>query len=164
MTCKTTETNNGRGRGGEKTRAKHTYSPPNNVFINIYLTRVPLFVPVCVLLFSDGTPHLWQTDPTGTCSEWTANAIGRSTKTVSEYLEKHHTSPDTCSEASAIRLAVSSLLEVVESGGKNIEVAVIRRGKPMELVSQEELDTLSKEITEEKEKAKAASAERTENN
>lgn len=112
----------------------------------------------------DGTPHLWQTDPTGTCSEWTANAIGRATKTVTEYLEKHHTSPETTSEDAAIRLAVSSLLEVVESGGKNIEVAVIRRGKPMELVSQDTLDAMTKEISDEKEKAKAASAERTENN
>lgn len=112
----------------------------------------------------DGTPHLWQTDPTGTCSEWTANAIGRSTKTVTEYLEKHHTSPETCTEQEAIRLCVSALLEVVESGGKNIELAVIRRGHAMDLVSQDTLDVLSKEISEEKEKQKAASAERTENN
>ena len=113
---------------------------------------------------SDGSPHLWQTDPTGTCSEWTANAIGRSTKTVTEYLEKHHTTPEECSESDAVRLAVSALLEVVESGGKNIEVAVLRRGQPMEIVAQENIEKLSAEITEEKEKAKAASAERTENN
>jgi len=112
----------------------------------------------------DGTPHLWQTDPTGTCSEWTANAIGRSSKTVTEYLEKTHTTPESCTEDDAIRLCVSALLEVVESGGKNIEVAVIRRGKGMELVNQEVLDKLSKDITEQKEKEKQASAERVENN
>jgi 20S proteasome subunit alpha 4 len=113
---------------------------------------------------SDGSPHLYQTDPTGNYSEWTANAIGRSSKTVTEYLEKHHETPDTCTEAAAIRLTVSALLEVVESGQKNIEIAVIRKGTGMELVNQDLLDTLSKEISEEKEKAKAASAERTENN
>lgn len=112
----------------------------------------------------DGSPHLYQTDPTGNYSEWTANAIGRSSKTVTEYLEKHHEAPDTCTEQQAIRLTVSALLEVVESGQKNIEIAVMRRGKGMELVNQDLLDTLSKEISEEKEKAKAASAERTENN
>jgi len=112
----------------------------------------------------DGTPHLWQTEPTGTCSEWTANAIGRSSKTVTEYLEKTHTTPETCTEASAIRMAVSALLEVVDSGGKNIEVAVVRKGQGMELVQQEVLDALSKEITDAKEKEKAASAERAENN
>ena len=31
----------------------------------------------------DGTPHLYQTDPAGTYTEWKANAIGRSAKTVS---------------------------------------------------------------------------------
>lgn len=115
-------------------------------------------------LASDGSPHLYQTDPTGNYSEWTANAIGRSSKTVTEYLEQHHESPETCTEAAAIRLTVSALLEVVESGQKNIEIAVIRKGTGMELVSQDVLDALSKEITEEKEKAKAASAERAENN
>jgi len=83
---------------------------------------------------------------------------------VTEYLEKHHTSADTCTEDEAVRLAVSALLEVVESGGKNIEIAVIRRGKPMDLVNQDLLDTMSKEISEAKEKEKASAAERTENN
>jgi len=112
----------------------------------------------------DGTPHLWQTDPTGTCSEWTANAIGRSSKTVTEYLEKTHTDPDNTTEEQAIRTAVSALLEVVESGGKNIEVAVMRRKSGMDLVAQDTLDQLSKDISEAKEKEKAASAERVENN
>src|SRR4051812_32865371 len=100
---------------------------------------------------SDGSPHLYQTDPTGNYSEWTANAIGRSSKTVTEYLEKHHETPETCTESAAVRLTVSALLEVVESGGKNIEIAVIRKGTGMELINQDILDTMSKEITEEKE-------------
>ncbi len=83
---------------------------------------------------------------------------------MTEYLEKSHTDADACTEEQAIRIAVSALLEVVESGGKNIELAVVRKGKPMDLVSQEVLDTLSKDITEAKEKEKAASAERVENN
>jgi 20S proteasome subunit alpha 4 len=112
----------------------------------------------------DGSPHLYQTDPTGNYSEWTANAIGRSSKTVTEYLEKHHTDPDTCTEEAAIRLTVSALLEVVESGQKNIEIAVMRKDAGMELANQDLLDRLSKEITEEKEKAKEQAAARTENN
>jgi len=103
----------------------------------------------------DGSPHLYQTDPSGTFSEWTANAIGRSSQTVLEYLEKHHTNAE-CSEAEAIRITIQALLEVVESGTKNIEVAVIRNHKGIQLVQQEIVDQLVKDITEEKEKAKAA--------
>jgi len=38
----------------------------------------------------DGSPHLYQTDPSGTYSEWKACAIGRSGKSVREYLEKYY--------------------------------------------------------------------------
>jgi 20S proteasome subunit alpha 4 len=63
-----------------------------------------------------------QTDPAGIYSEWKANAIGRSAKTVREFLEKNYsTEPDT-SEHDTIKLAIKALLEVVQQGGKNLEV------------------------------------------
>jgi len=102
----------------------------------------------------DGKPRLYHTDPSGTYSEWTANAIGRAGKTVVEFLEKHHTDAE-CSEEKAVRLAVESLLEVVESGAKNIEIGVIRKGAGIEMIQQDLVDSLVKEITDEKEKAKA---------
>lgn len=52
-----------------------------------------------------------------------ANAIGRSSKTVREFLEKNH--KDDLSREESIKLAVKSLLEVVQTGAKNIEISVM---------------------------------------
>ncbi len=52
-----------------------------------------------------------------------ANAIGRSSKTVREFLEKNH--KDEMSREETIKLAVKSLLEVVQTGAKNIEITVM---------------------------------------
>lgn len=101
----------------------------------------------------DGTAHLYQTDPSGTYSEWSANAIGRSSKTVREYLEKHYDEAKTTDEAACVKLAVQALLEVVESGSKNIEVAVMRAGESgVTIMPIEDLEKLVATITEEKEK------------
>lgn len=52
-----------------------------------------------------------------------ANAIGRSSKTVREFLEKNH--KDDMTREESIKLAVKSLLEVVQTGAKNIEISVM---------------------------------------
>jgi 20S proteasome alpha/beta subunit len=52
-----------------------------------------------------------------------ANAIGRSSKTVREFLEKNH--KDDLSRDDAIKLTIKSLLEVVQTGAKNIEISVM---------------------------------------
>ena len=62
-----------------------------------------------------------------------ANAIGRSAKTVREFLEKHYTDEVSESEKETVKLALKALLEVVQSGSKNMEIAIMRRGKPLEV-------------------------------
>lgn len=52
-----------------------------------------------------------------------ANAIGRSSKTVREFLEKNH--KDDMSREDTIKLTIKSLLEVVQTGAKNIEISVM---------------------------------------
>ena len=52
-----------------------------------------------------------------------ANAIGRSSKTVREFLEKNH--KDDMTRDQSIKLTVKSLLEVVQTGAKNIEISVM---------------------------------------
>lgn len=71
----------------------------------------------------DGKPRLYQTDPAGTSSEWKANAIGRSASTVREFLEKNH--KEDMETNDTVKLAVKSLLEVVQTGAKNIEIVVM---------------------------------------
>ena len=60
-----------------------------------------------------------------------ANAIGRSAKTVREFLEKHFSEEQVATERGTIKLALKALLEVVQSGSKNMEVAVMRRREPL---------------------------------
>merc|ERR1712178_570638 len=97
---------------------------------------------------TDGTPRLFQTDPAGTYSEWKANSTGRAAKTIREFLEKNY--KDECSADDAIKLAIQALMEVVESGSKNIEVAVMRMGCKLEVLPEEQVEAVCKTIDEEK--------------
>lgn len=99
----------------------------------------------------DGTPHLYQTDPSGTYHEWKANAIGRSAKAVREYLEKHYEPELVVSEKESVKLALKALLEVVQSGGKNMEIAIMRNNKPMKIMEVEEVEKYIAEIEKERE-------------
>ncbi len=104
----------------------------------------------------DGTPQLWATDPSGVYTSWKANAVGAKAKSLLELLEKQYI-PD-CTEEEALRLSVRALLEVVESGAKSIEIGVMRKGAPMRMVREEDIEALVKSIEAEKE-AEAARAE-----
>lgn len=99
---------------------------------------------------NDGTARLYQTDPSGTYHEWKANAIGRSAKTVREFLEEHYNDEVANSEALTIKLTARALLEVVQSGSKSVELAVIRHKQPMQMLSADEIEKLVQEIDKEK--------------
>uniref|UniRef100_A0A4W5N315 Proteasome subunit alpha type n=2 Tax=Hucho hucho TaxID=62062 RepID=A0A4W5N315_9TELE len=101
----------------------------------------------------DGTPHLYQTDPSGTYHAWKANAIGRSAKTVREFLEKNYKEEHMESDTDTIKLAIRALLEVVQSGGKNIELAIMKRDESMKILVQEEIEEYVTAIVKEKEEA-----------
>lgn len=102
----------------------------------------------------DGSPHLYQTEPSGIYYEWKANATGRSAKTVREFLEKYYTDEEVANVEGTIKLAIRALLEVVQSGQKNLEIAVMKRGQPMVMLDS---DTIEKYVTQiEKEKEEEA--------
>lgn len=49
-----------------------------------------------------------------------------------------------------IRLTVKSLLEVVQTGAKNIEIAVMAPGKPIEMLAVDAIESYVKSIESEK--------------
>lgn len=104
----------------------------------------------------DGTPHLFQTEPSGIYYEWKANATGKSSKTVREFLEKFYTPEAVETEEGAVKLAIKALLEVVQSGQKNLEVAIMRKDKPMQMLDAESIEKYVTVIEEENAKEKAA--------
>ncbi|CAH0404987.1 unnamed protein product [Chilo suppressalis] len=99
----------------------------------------------------DGQPHLFQTEPSGIYYEWKANATGRSAKTVREFLEKNYTQEEVANEKGAVKLAIRALLEVVQSGQKNLEIAVMRRGQPMHMLDLDTINSYVSVIEKEKE-------------
>lgn len=82
-----------------------------------------------------------------------ANAIGRSSRTVREFLERHH--KDDMDREATISLTVKSLLEVVQTGAKNIEIAIMAPGKTVEMLPAEQIETYVKTIEAEKQEEAA---------
>jgi len=100
-----------------------------------------------------GEPRLYQTEPSGNHTAWKAVATGRNQKTVKEFLEKNY---DETTAADGAKLACRALLEVVEAGGKNIEIAVLRRGAKLEMMSDDAVEAMCTAIEAEKAAAEAA--------
>lgn len=100
-----------------------------------------------------GQPQLYQTDPSGIYSAWKATAIGRNSKTIREFLEKHYAET---SGNDTVKLAVRALMETVEAGSKSIEVAVMDKAHGLRLLTDEEVDVVVKAVEEEKAAAEAA--------
>ncbi|CED82893.1 n-terminal nucleophile aminohydrolase [Phaffia rhodozyma] len=98
---------------------------------------------------NDTKPRLYLTEPSGIYSAWKANAIGRSSKTVREFLEKNHR--DDMTRAETVKLAVKSLLEIVQTGAKNIEITVMDSYGQLKNLTLAEIEAIVVEIEKEKE-------------
>lgn len=99
----------------------------------------------CLIVGFDvsGGPKLFLTEPSGSFSAWQAHAIGKNSKTVTEFLEKHY--EEAVENEATLKLAIKALLQVVESGSRNIEVAVMLRNG-LQMVPDEEVQNLIGEI------------------
>ncbi|CAG8587621.1 3637_t:CDS:2 [Paraglomus brasilianum] len=113
---------------------------------------------------NDKTPRLYQTDPSGIYYAWKIeiwlkasnygdyfNKDGQelSSNTVREFLEKNY--HDELSTDEAIKLTVRSLLEVVQTGAKNIEIAVMTLDAGIKNLEIDEVEGIVTEIEKEKE-------------
>lgn len=103
--------------------------------------------------FEGKEPRLYQTEPSGAYSLWKANAIGRNSKNLREYLEKNY--KEGMNNNQAIKLAVEALLEVVESS-KNIEICIMTGPRVFQTLEDETIDKFVKEIEKEREEENAA--------
>jgi 20S proteasome subunit alpha 4 len=77
-----------------------------------------------------------------------ANAIGRSSKTVREFLERNH--KENMEREETVKLTVKSLLEVVQTGAKNIEIAIMSAGETIEMLPIEAIESYVRYIETEK--------------
>ncbi|KAJ5980985.1 Proteasome subunit alpha type-4 [Penicillium waksmanii] len=82
-----------------------------------------------------------------------ANAIGRSSKTVREFLERNH--QEGMDREQTIQLTIKSLLEVVQTGAKNIEVAIMAPGNRVEMLPDDQIEAYVKNIETEKQEEAA---------
>lgn len=110
----------------------------------------PFGISTLIVGFDNGskTPRLYQTEPSGIYSAWKANAIGRSSKTVREFLERNY--KEGMDREESIKLTVKSLLEIVQTGAKNIEIAIMAPGKSIEMMPVDKIEEYVKVIEEEK--------------
>jgi 20S proteasome subunit alpha 4 len=113
----------------------------------------PFGISTFIVGFEGKEPKLYQTEPSGAYSLWKANAIGRNSKNLREYLEKHHI--DGLSNDQTVKLAIETLLEVVESS-KNIEICIMTGPKAFRMLPDVEIDTIVKQIEREKEEEASA--------
>ncbi len=113
----------------------------------------PFGISTFITGFEGDEPKLYITEPSGAYSLWKANAIGRNSKTIREYLEKGY--KEGMSNNEAIKLAVESLLECVESS-KNIEIVIMTGRKTFETLDDATVEKFVKEIEKQREEEQAA--------
>ncbi|KAL0454087.1 UNVERIFIED_CONTAM: Proteasome subunit alpha type-7 [Sesamum latifolium] len=93
-------------------------------------------------------------DPhTGTPSLMESQCHWKNSNSIREFLEKNYKET---SGQETVKLAIRALLEVVESGGKNIEVAVMTKEHGLRQLEEAEIDAIVADIEAEKAAAEAA--------
>jgi 20S proteasome subunit alpha 4 len=83
-------------------------------------------------------------------SAWKSAAIGKNSEKVMELLEASY--DNNMTEDKALNLAIDCMLQYVEAGSKNIEVALMRVNEPMQIVEDDRIDRIITKLEDEKKK------------
>ncbi|EDV57012.1 proteasome subunit alpha type-7-1B [Drosophila erecta] len=95
----------------------------------------------------DGTPHLFQTEPSGIFYEWRASTTGRSSQPVRDYMDKHADEILACAdEATAVKHIVRTLVSVSSLKHSQMEVAVLRYRQPLRMIDGKVLADLERSV------------------
>ncbi|KAH8360024.1 hypothetical protein KR093_010213 [Drosophila rubida] len=100
---------------------------------------------------TDGSPHLFKTQPSGTFYEYTANATGRSDNIVREFFEKNYREEDIKTVSDAVKLTIRGLLEVAQLSQNTLDVVIMEMNKPQHLLHQNDIKEYITIIEKEKE-------------
>ena len=98
----------------------------------------------------DKRPKLYLSEPSGALAAWQATAIGKNSDKVIELLEASYEVD--MEEEKALTLIIDCMLQYVEAGSKNIEVALMRVNEPMIIVEDERIDKIISTLEEKKKK------------
>jgi 20S proteasome alpha/beta subunit len=93
---------------------------------------------------------MYLSEPSGALAAWKATAIGKNSEKVIELLEASY--EDNMEEERALTLVIDCMLQYVEAGSKNIEVALMRVGEPLVIVEDKIIDTIIASLEEKKKK------------
>ena len=104
----------------------------------------------CLIDEGKDEPKLFLTDPSGQVTMWRAGAIGKNSDKVLGILEEKY--KDNMSENDALKCTIDAMLQYVESGSKNMEIAVIKPGNDFQIVPDERVDEIIKQVEESKKK------------
>ena len=107
----------------------------------------------CIIAgFDEGSeePKLYLTDPSGQITQWRAGAIGKNSDKVLGILEEKY--KDNMSENDALKCTIDAMLQYVEAGSKNMEIAVIKPGNDFQIVSDEKIEEIIKKVEASKKK------------
>ncbi|XP_060647466.1 proteasome subunit alpha type-7-1-like [Drosophila nasuta] len=100
---------------------------------------------------SDGSPHLFKTQPSGAYYEYKALATGRSDNIVREFFEKHYREEEIKTASDAAKMAIKGLLEVAQLSQNTLDVVIMEKDKPQQLLEQSVIHEYISIIEKEKE-------------